>query len=334
MKKESIEIVKSLLFSSQHNEYNFKTYAIVDSLRDESITEKVLFSDLPCVNLWDEDIEAQTQSVTLYLLALTKETDLTEYLLENHEKSIATYFLSPYGLEELQAYYSSFTLPQIEDTKDDFKKGIFGFYDPNILPNYLQTLYSEEKIDEFFAGIGVWFSPLFTKEDTLHIAYRGIEATVKSATLDLAQIDTNKALPKLNFANVSVPNIENLALYALERTIDYVQVQMFRDFAKRSFLEALFQEYKAEGEVFYHSDDTCRELASSMYDEAKEVHNIQSEGGIYRYILLGLTVLKPMNELSLYHNLQALTQEWEKIKLLDEQMIHIKNRLKELNDEH
>jgi len=334
MKKASVDIVKSLLYSSEYEEYNLKTYAIVDSLRDESITEKILFSDLLSVNLWDEEIEAQTQSVPLHLVELNKETDLTDYLLENHEKSIATYFLSPYGLEELQAYYSSFTLPKIEDTKDDFKKGIFGFYDPNILPNYLQTLYNQEKTDEFFAGTAVWFSPLLTTEEMFYIAYRGKDATVKSATIDLTQIDIKEKPLKLNFTNMSLPDIPNLDVYGTERTIDYIQVQMFRNFAKNAFLKALFEEYKAEREVFYHSDEMCMELASSMYDEAKEVHNIQSEGGLYRYILLGLTLLKSLKESSLYHKLQTLTEEWEKVQLLDEQMIYIKNRLKELNDEH
>ncbi|HIP02983.1 MAG TPA: DUF4123 domain-containing protein [Campylobacterales bacterium] len=334
MKKEYIKMVKSLLFSSQCGELNLTTYAIIDSLRDDKITEKLLFSDLKYVNLWDEDIEAQAQSVPLHLVALTKETDITTYLLENDEKSIATYFLSPYNLEDLQAYYASFTLPKIEDTKDNFKKGVFGFYDPNIVSNYLKTLYNQDKVDEFFAGIAVWFSPSAIKENEFYIAYRGIDAKVKDATLLVSTVNITENPLMLNFANISVPNIPNLEAYKTERTIDYVQVQIFREFAKKAFLEALFKEYIEEGEVFYHSMDTYMELASPMYDEAKEVHNIQSEGGIYRYILLGLIALKPMNELSLYHKLQILTEEWEKVKLLDEQIIHIKNKLKELNDEY
>jgi len=332
MKKECIEIAKSLLFALQYEEHNLKTYAIIDSLRDDKITEKLLFSDLKYVNLWDEDIEAQAQSVPLHLVALKKATDITTYLLENDEKSIATYFLSPYDLEELQAYYSSFTLPNIEDTKDDFKKGIFGFYDPNVLSNYLKTLYKQDKVDEFFAGIAVWFSPSAIKENEFYIAYRGTDATVKDATLLLSNIDIKEKPLMLNFANISVPNIPNIEAYKTERTIDYVQVQIFRELAKKSFLEALFKEYKEEGEVFRHPMDTCTELASSMYDEAKEVHGIQTEGGIYRYILLGLTALKPLQELSIYHELQTLTQEWEKVKLLDELMIKIKHRQKELNN--
>jgi len=334
VKKEYQEIAEALFFSTQYEKYNLKTYAIVDSVRDEIITEKILFSNLSYINLWDEDIEAQAQSVPLHLLALTKESELTHYLLENHEKSIATYFLSPYDLEELQAYYSHFTLPTIEDTKNDFKKGIFGFYDPNILPNYLKTLYNREKIDEFFAGIAVWITPLPRKKDMLHVAYRGRDTSIVSAALNLTHVDIKEKPLKLNFENIHMPDSVNLEYIATERTIDYIQVQMFRDFAKKVFLEALFSEYKSEGESFYHSEDVCMEQASILYDEAKEVHNIHSEGAIYRYILLGLIVLQPLNELSLYHTLHTLEQEWEKVTLLDEEIANIKNRLKVLNNEH
>jgi len=334
MKKEHIEIVKSLLFAKEHYELNLKLYAIVDSLRDKKITEKLIFSGLEYIDLWDEEISSQAQGVPLHLVEISEDAEILDYLLEHDKESIATYFLSPYDLDSLQSYYATFTLPKIEDTENNFKKGVFGFYDPNILPNYLQTLYSSEKRSEFFKGIAVCFVPLVEENDALYIAYHGSDETVNFATIDLSQVNVEEHSLKLNFNHILLPNSMDMAVYVDERVIDNQQVQMFKAFSKRDFLKNLFEEYQEDGEVFYHSNEKGMVLASTMFDEAKEVHNIHSEAGMYSYILLRLIVLKPLQELTLYHTLLQFTEEWEKVQYLREELETLQNKVKELTNEH
>jgi len=318
MKKEQIAFVKQLLFSEEYQKTDLKTYAIVDSVREENATQQVIFSALNSLNLWSEEIESETQTVQLHLVELKKESELVTYLLEHHEKSVATYFLSSHNLEELGAYYSSFTLADIEDEKEQFKKGIFGFYDPNILPNYIKTLYSHEKIAEFFAGITICFSPNPKKEDELTLMYPtgGTEVTVETVTL--------KEPIETTFLNSTTFTKETLEPYEGRRVIDHVQVGLFKRFAKEEFLERLFIEYEKNETWFKEFEEASLQRASTLYDEAKELYDIESGAGLYRYILLGMKLLEPVKSYDLHDNLLNASVEWERLEQLDKIIDYIK----------
>jgi len=133
-----------------------------------------------------------------------------------------------------------------------------------------------------------------------------------------------------DFNNISLPTLVNLEEYAHEVEIDYVQVKMFDDVEKTRFINGIFREYKAEGQILYHSEETNKELAFNLFDEAKNI-NILSEAGIYRYILLGLTVLRPMNELKFYEKIVCAPDEVSKIKVMDEIMNKMIVRRREVN---
>jgi len=329
MKKELLTLYKELLFNLPQTTPALKTYAIVDSIRDEAVKEKILFSGLNTVDLWHEELFENEQEVPLYLIELEKDNELLDYLLNNHKESIATYFISPYDIDTLQSYYSMFTHVNIEIEADDFQKGIFGFYDPNILSNYIQTLYNQEKISEFFAGVAMWLSPSVEKEDELYIAFRDKEGEVDDVSLDLTRL-LEEENPSLNFDNVSLPTLANLEEYAHEVEIDSVQVKMFDDVEKTRFINGIFREYKAEGQILYHSEETNKELAFNLFDEAKSL-NIVSEAGIYRYILIGLTVLEPMNKFDFFQDIVQAHDEDTKIEMMDKIMNDIINKRREAN---
>jgi hypothetical protein len=315
MKKELIALYKELLFNVPQTTPTLKSYAIVDSIRDEKVKEKILFSELNHVDLWHEELFENEQEVPLYLIELEKENELLDYLLTQHTKSIATYFISPYSLETLQTYYSMFTHVNIEVEENNINKGIFGFYDPNILANYIQTLYTEEKIDEFFAGVAMWLSPSVDIETELYIAFRDKEGEVDDVTLDLSSL-LQEENPSFNFDNASLPTLANLEAYAHEVTIEYVQVKMFDDVEKVKFIDDIFREYKAEGHTFYYPEEFNKELAFNLFDEAQHL-GFASEAGKYKYILLALLVSKPISELKIYNQLVLPSTEEQRIDMLD-----------------
>jgi len=324
MTTELIELYKELLFTVPQTTHTLKTYAIVDSIRDEQVKEKILFSGCNYIDLWHEELFENEQEVPLYLVEIKKDSELLEYLLLQHKKSVATYFISPYSLETLQMYYSMFTHVNIEVEEHNSNKGIFGFYDPNILSNYIQTLYNEEKIDEFFAGTALWLVPSVEKEDELYIAFRDKDGQIEDVNLQLSNL-IEEETPMFDFSNISLPTLANLEEYAHEVEIDYVQVKMFDDVEKTRFINGIFREYKEEGYTFYHSEDFNKERAFDLFDEALNL-NIGKNAGIYRYILLALLVIKPMKDTNYYLKLQNSNDENSKIGLMDD---YIKNILQE-----
>jgi len=327
MKKEYLTLYKELLFNLPQTTPALKTYAIVDSIRDEAVKEKILFSGLNTIDLWHEELFENEQEVPLYLVELEQKNELLAYLLSQYDKSIATYFISPYDIDTLQSYYSMFTHVNIEIEENNFQKGIFGFYDPNILPNYIQTLYNEEKVDEFFAGVAMWLSPSVEKEDELYIAFRDKDGEVDDVNLQLAQFIKENAT-MLHFDDVAFPDTSYLQAH--EVYIDQKQIAMFDDVEKVKFINDIFREYKVEGQVFYFNEERNKELAYSLYDEAKSL-NIVSEAGIYRYILIGLTVLEPMNKFNFFQDIVQAHDEDTKIEMMDKIMNDIISKRREAN---
>ena len=321
MKKELITLYKKLLFNVPQTTPTLKTYAIVDSIRDEAVKEKILFSQLNHTDLWHEELFENEQEVPLYLIELEKENDLLDYLLSKHKESIATYFISPYSLETLQTYYSKFTHVNLEIEVSDFQKALFGFYDPNTLPNYIPTLYSEEKIDEFFAGIGICLSPSVEKEEELYIAFRNIDGEIEDVNLNLSNFQQEEHA-SLNFENISLPTLANLEDYAHEVTIDQKQLQLFDAARKIRFIDSAFLRMKEDAYDFYHDEAVNRQRAFGLFDEAKSM-GIESEDGVYKYIVLGLMTLIPLSQTPIYEKLLAVPEEEAKLVLLNENLWQI-----------
>ncbi len=134
----------------------------------------------------------------------------------------------------------------------------------------------------------------------------------------------------IDFDDVSLPTLANLEAYAHEVFIDQIQIEMFDEMEKMKFINGIFKAYKEEGHQFYHPETFNKELALKLFDEAKSL-NIVSEAGIYRYILLGLTVLKPMKELRLYHEIVNTENEESKIAIMDDFMNKILEKRRETN---
>jgi len=321
-------LYKTLLFNVPNTTPPLKTYAIVDSIRDEAVKEKILFSGLNTVDLWHEELFENEQEVPLYLIELEKDNELLDYLLNNHKESIATYFISPYDIDTLQSYYSMFTHVNIEIEADDFQKGIFGFYDPNIMPNYIQTLYTEAKVDEFFSGVAMWLTPSVEKVDELYIAFRDKKGEVDDITLQLETLSKEEH-PQLNFDDVQFPNTSTL--YTHEIYIDSQQLKMFDEMERVKFIDGIFDEYKKEGHTFYYPDEFNKELAVKLLDEAKSI-GISSEGGVYHYILLALSVSKPMKEMPFYGKIVYTKDIDERNSIMDDIMNEIIEARRSVNE--
>lgn len=330
MTKEYINLYKTLLFNVPNTTPPLKTYAIVDSIRDEKVKEKILFSNLNHTDLWHEDLFENEQEVPLYLIELEKDNALLDYLLTQHKESIATYFISPYSLETLQSYYSMFTHVNIEVEENNVNKGIFGFYDPNILANYTQTLYTQEKVDEFFAGVAMWLSPSVEKVEELYLAYRTKEGEVDDVNLQLEPL-LKEENPSFNFDDVSLPTLANLEEYAHEVEIDHTQVKMFDDVEKTRFINGIFREYKIKGYTFYHDNKFNKERSLIFFEESKNL-GLLSEAGKYKYILLALLVSKSISELKIYSKLVLPSSEEEKISMLDTLITNIMEKRRIAND--
>jgi len=306
-----------LLFTLPSTTPPLKVYAIADSARDESLKERILASDIAYLDLWHEELWENELSYPLYLVELKAKDPLTGYLLSKHTECIATYMISPYSLQTLQSYYSMFTYVDIEIQEAEPQKGIFGFYDPNILPNYIQTLYSQEKIDEFFAGVTMWLVPDVKDIRRLYIAYRDKDHThIEDVWLDLEPF-LHKSSPSLNFDSVTFPTEPNLDLYTHDVVIDYRQIEIFDKMEQEKFVNGVLEEFEIEGYLFHRGKEANRELAFNLFHEAKDI-GILSEAGIYRYILLGLTALKPMRELVYYQHIADASNEEAKIEIMDQ----------------
>ena len=247
MKKELIELYKELFFELPKTTPTLKTYAVIDSIRAKAMELKklLLISNLDYLDLWHEKIEDNAEAVPLYLVELTKESELFTYLLNNHEEKLATYFISPYDIKNFQRYYSRFTYPRIEIEEDDFREGVFGFYDPTILKDYLQTLYTQEKVDEFFAGIAYCFTPSHEDEARLHMGWKDKNEKLDDVSLLLENFLEVKK-PSLDFENVSLPDISNLNDYVEDRVIDNMQVKMFDDMTKTHLINKILNRVVAK----------------------------------------------------------------------------------------
>ena len=317
MKKELIELYKELFFELPKTTPSLKTYAVIDSIRAKAMELKklLLISNLDYVDLWHPQIEENSQAVPLYLVELEKESEVFTYLLNNHEEKIATYFITPYDLKTFQRYYSRFTYPRIEIEEDDLREGVFGFYDPTILRDYLNTLYTQEKVDEFFAGIAYCFAPSHEEETRLYMGWRDKNGKLDDVNLMLENFLDVKE-PSLDFENVSLPDISNLNDYVDDRVIDHMQVRMFDDMNLTNFIKALFEEYDSEGiEINLDEEEKVKKVYALVEDAEKL--EIKTESGLYRYILLGLALPEPIKEFQFYVDLENASNELEKIEIMN-----------------
>ncbi len=331
MQRELMVLQKKLLFTLPNTTPSLKTYAIVDSLRDESVKEKIPWSGLEYLDLWHEDLWDFEQEVPLYLVALEEENEFVDYLLENADKSLATYCISPYSLETMQRYYSFFTFPELDKEafavygrKEETPKGkqwsqkvYFGAFGADTLANYIDMLYSEEKIDEFFAGAAMWLIPQ-EEGRRLYLAFRDKEGEVDDVSLELEGL-AEMPSAALNFDTVSFPNIPNLEEYAHEITLDLKQMELLNQRDRRKFIDNVFFWAERDGWRFAYSKAHQKKEAMKLFEEANAL-GIESEAGVYAYIVCGLSTAIPLKEIPLYNKLRAVAHEEQKITLLHEQL--------------
>jgi len=314
MKEEYRSLFEKLLFALPDTAPPLKTYAIVDSARDSDFKEKVMLSALPYASLWHETWFELEQERPLYLVEPKRGGDLLRQLIKSRDKSIATYFISPCDIETLQAYYSRFTYVEIEERPGEYEKAIFGFYDPNVLPNYIKTLYSEEKMEEFFAGAAVWLAPSAENEDGVYIAYRSKSGAIADINLRLKHFIEEES-PMLDFDDVRVPAATDLTGRAHPIVIDHRQMLSFDGIEKIKFIDTLMEEFKEEGYLSDSQEIQIRQRAIQLFDEAKHI-NIRTQAGMYYYIFLALLLSESVNETSCFQTLTSTEDEDEKIALM------------------
>jgi len=242
--------------------------------------------------------------VPLYLIQLQKEDALTIWLIENHDKHAVTYFQSPYDLETLQAYYSRYTFPYVEmeakGYEDETPRGIFGFYDPKVLPDFIQSLYTREKKDAFFAGIAVCFSPDVEAIDTCY-AYYLKKAGVAYRTLDMNQ--NNRPLDVTTLQEETLPYLSSEEV----PTLDAKQIEIFERLSHERFVREVVEDL--------HTQDLLKENIEISLPKALHIANygqtlgIDSEANIVRFIQLGLSLPEPIEHYQKHKEFIALSKE-------------------------
>jgi len=326
MKKQYINHVKPLLFNAKNKERGLKTYAVVEQARHLKAFDELHFSTLNYVNLWHEGLGEEREIAALYLVELEEENTMVNYLLALHHEALAVYFLSPYNLETLRDYYHTFTMPSVERKPNEFQNAVFGCFDPLVLPNYIETLYSPEKVREFFNGIALTLVPNSEETDKVQISYRVQTEKVESIEVDMSKpidFDINTIL--MNNEMVLGENIE-------QRTIDYKQIEIFEEFSKQTFLKRALRAYKngESSEMINFENYDVR--ADRLFEEAREEHGIFSEAGVYRYILLGLLLEKPLSQFSFFTKISTFIHEKIKVDELDRLITYITSQQKEQVD--
>lgn len=315
MKAKIIKAFKSLIF----NNTNLKTYAIADSVREPELQTKLLLSGLNAVDLWHSAISDDVFDVPLYLIELDEGNNFVDWLIEKQDKKVATYFQSFYGLEELQQYYSEFTYPQIGLNNGDYQKGIFGFYDPLVLPNYIKTLYSQEKAEEFFTAAFVWYSPKIDDDNKIYITYRNKENKIEEEILNL------KTGTELNNDLINIPDEGLLA--AGDIIIDHKQIEIFKIEEKKKFC------IKVLGLLDEKDIDKHLPTAMEAFDYSEKL-GIDSEANQLRIIQIAINLPKPITQG--YDNHFTLVKkaktEFEKTEKLDVILVMLQQQEKIKNE--
>ena len=305
-----MDIQTNLLYKKMFLREDTYTYAIVDANRDKALNEILENSTLHYVNLWNSEILKHTtkkQSIYLVLLSHESNENFLDYLFLH--KDIVTYFFSSHTIDALKYYYRHFTYPIVELEPNKYKKSLLGFYDPKVLNDYLETLYNEEKINEFFAGIKMWIIPHLEKDDIFIIAFKNSESLIE--TKHINNLDTH-----LNIEQFEEVIKTNLGEHSHEVTIDYKQVEILNNIAKKKFIDEVFVELKDDIYRFEYPEKKNKKLAFKLFDEAKSF-GINRKKGIYLYIVLGLLTLKPISETSFIGTLLLLSEEEAKQNAID-----------------
>ncbi len=279
-----IENYKKLLFTYPKEGPSYRTYAIVDSIRDARIKEKMIFSELTYTDLWDEALVENEQKVPLYLIELQKEDSLTDRLITNHSKGATLYLQSRYDIKTLQAHYSGYTFPYIEtDAKgyeDETPRGIFGFYDPLIFPRFVRTLYSREKRERFFAAADLFIVPSPSEESICEIYSLNADAEIS-----LKRWHTADESPKIGtdiYLNPFEPHYE-------VQTIDARQVEILEAMAHERFVKEVLTDLKEAGVLQEEVEDVvAKTIEQTLW--AREYLGIESQANTARVIQLSLTL--------------------------------------------
>jgi hypothetical protein len=274
----------------------------------------MVFSALNHLDLWAEELTENEVEVPLYLIQLNKEDALTTWLLENHDKHATTYFQSPYEIEDLQTYYSRYTFPYVEMESngydDEIPRGIFGFYDPKVLPDFIQSLYTQEKQEAFFAGIAVCFSPDVEDVKRCHAYYLKQEGV---AYRDLDMHKKSRALNVKAFQEETLPYLSSEEI----PTLDEKQIEIFERLNHERFVKEVLQEIETS-----LSDKEIEKLLPSILEKsyyAKEHLGIDSQANMARFVQVSTQLPKPIEyyaQSTEFKALKSVTEQSEKREIL------------------
>ena len=284
-----------------------------------------MFTELNYLDLWDEELFENEQKVPLFLIELKVEYALCNWLLKNHDKNASIYFQSQDTLETLQDYYSKYTFPYVQMKAkgyEDTPRGIFGFYDPKVLPDFMQSLYTQEKREHFFADITLLFCPDVDKRDLCHIYYpKEGQTAYRSYTLE-------EGTRLLNLKSISIPIYNTLTNEEIP-TIDEKQIAIFERLNHERFVKEVLQEIETS-----LSDKEIKELLPSILEKsyyAKESLGIDSQANMARFVQVSTQLPKPIEyyaQSTEFKALQSITEQSEKREIL--QALMQKLNLKEV----
>jgi len=275
--------------------------------------EEMIKKDGNYVTLWHKYFRDKVSLYPLYLVKLSKPSKILDYLNNHRDKDMVVYFQSTHELKELQEYYSSFTMPQIEKIKNKPKYGLFGFFDPFVFPSYVKTLYSKEKINEFFEPSLMWIIPL---EFDISLYYIGTNNKIKNIIL-------KKSNKEEHTLNIFYDKDKKLIMKDI-RKVDYQQVDIFKETQLDIFIDKLITEYKEHTTYTFVHKYNNKLLKEKVYKYIKEgkKFKILSAGGLYRFVIIRF-YYEEIGENKAFIKRLSL-QEREQWKVLDNEIKRIK----------
>jgi hypothetical protein len=184
--------------------------------------------------------------------------------------------------------------------EDETPRGIFGFYDPKVLPGFMQSLYIQEKREDFFAGMAVCFSPDVEETKICHayylkqegVAYRALDMHKKSRPLNITAFQ-EESFPYLHSEEVPI--------------LDARQIEIFEKLNYERFVKEVVEDL--------HTQDLLKENIEISLPKALHIANyaqtlgIDSQANMARFIQLGLSLPEPIEHYQKHKEFIALSKE-------------------------
>lgn len=151
--KQQKERLETILFAAESDteQPTLKTYAVVDSAKDESVFYYLEGLDAEYACLFQNEEAKKLASVAPYLIRLEPGSKVTEWFINKlYGNSLGFILQSSDSITGLTAYFSDKIRTKLPDSK---QKGYFRFYDPVVLSSYLEALAEEDAVSEFMGNV-------------------------------------------------------------------------------------------------------------------------------------------------------------------------------------